>query len=59
LLWRPFYEEDFLLRRIDIFPAFRFVWQFLLKNRRHRGDADAGVLGIFRQRRRSATIAQS
>lgn len=42
-----FYEEDFLLRCIVIFPAFRFVWQFFLKDRRNQ-RANACV-NIFRR----------
>jgi hypothetical protein len=46
LLGRPFYEENFLLRRIGIFSVFRFMWQFFVKDRRHR-RSDAGVIGVF------------
>ena len=44
-----FDEEDFLHRYIGIFPVFRFVWQFFLKDRKwRRSDANARI-GIFRQ----------
>jgi hypothetical protein len=47
LLWRPFYEENFLLRCIGIFSPFRFVWQFFLKDRK-RQYADACYIGTCR-----------
>ena len=43
-----FYEEDFLLRRIGIFPSFGFVWQFFVKERKWRSDANARI-SIYRQ----------
>ncbi len=43
------YETNFLLLCVGIIPAFRFVWQFFLKDRnRRRSDANASI-SIFRQ----------
>jgi hypothetical protein len=41
-------EENFLFRRIGIFPTYRLVQQLFLKDRRSK-CADADALGIFRQ----------